>query len=57
MKGDAAYVVQVPVCDEHCLLVHRRLRAAPDVEGQLAPRQYQACLLQGGQQQFRVAGV
>lgn len=50
MEGDAAYVVQVPVRDEDCLLVHRRLRAAPDVKGQLAPGQYQACLLSGSQQ-------
>lgn len=54
VEGDATYVVQVPVRDEDCLLVHRRLRAAPDVKGQLAPGQYQACLLSGSQQHVQV---
>lgn len=45
MEGHPANVIQVAVCDEHCLLKHRRLRAAPDVERHFASWQYQAGFL------------
>jgi hypothetical protein len=49
VEGDTAYVVEVAVCDQHSLLKHRGLRAAPNVQRQLAAGQYQACLLQPAQ--------
>ncbi len=46
MECDTAYMVQVAVCDEHCLLMNSRLWAAADVQGKLAPGQNEASLLQ-----------
>jgi hypothetical protein len=45
--GERTYMVQMAMSDQHCLLKHRWLRAASNVQGQFAPRQDQTCLLHG----------
>ena len=45
--GERTYMVQMAMSDQHCLLKHRWLWAASNVQGDFAPRQYQTCLLHG----------
>lgn len=47
VEGQPPYVVKVPVCDEHCLVEHSALGAAPYVKGNLGAGQKDARLLHG----------